>query len=218
MKGGLGLFESLGNIGLILLERFLPECRIKAIEIRLTWRNMPGRNDPRTDVSTVGMVISISTITLEKEISLKPKKFWPGIPLDHDIAVKIQGPVKRLRAEPPQQIHLYPIPHLEFIGSKRRHTYLPPVLDCRILIENTGNVLPPKEGIRILVATDDTEDPWNQRNLLEPLAQIHRIVLVSASRHRPDDSALMYKGLNIHLLDPYSFYIQIQRRVNSMYR
>jgi hypothetical protein len=28
----------------------------------------------------------------------------------------------------------------------------------------------------------------------------------------------MYKGLNIHLLDPYSFYIQIQRRVNSMYR
>ena len=160
---------------------------------------MPRRNHTGTDVSTACMILGISTVALKKEIALEPNQLRPRIPLDHNITVEIQGPVEGLETEPAEQIHLDPIPDLEFTRPKRRQANLTPVFHRRILVANTRDSFPSKKDIGILVATNNTESPRHLCLLLKPLAQIQRIQFIAARGHRPNDSLLFNKRSNIHL-------------------
>jgi hypothetical protein len=141
------------------------------------------------------------TITLEKEIALEAEKLGPRIPLNHNVPIQIQRPVQlRLKGKPVEQIQLKTIPDLKFVRAKGGNTHLPLLLYCRVLVQNTGYALPPKKDIGVLVATDDTENPWNTGHLLQPLAQIHCIVFVCTRRHCPDNASLLNKWLYVHLV------------------
>ena len=175
---------------------------------------MPHGDYTRTDVSASCMIFSVSTIALEKEITLEAEELGPRVPLDDNVAIEIQGPFQRLETEPAKQVHLDAIPNLEFIGTKGGQANLALPFYSRVLVANTRNVLAPKKDIRILVTANDTESQWDFC-LLEPLPQIQRIIFISARRHCPHNTLLMNERLNIHLF-VHEISISDYRRVHRL--